>query len=170
MELRDPPAQALRRGLAGAARVALLAGPTVIAFRAGGYFEETTQVAGIAAWIVLAILAVVVDGPIVPRTLAARLALGGIAAFALWVLLSRLTWAPLEGPAGEDVQRDALYVAVLVAGALAWRGHGTGRAASRRCSRPARRRRRLRRRWAACCPGSSSCTRRAGRAGASTSR
>ncbi|UGS37416.1 O-antigen ligase family protein [Capillimicrobium parvum] len=121
MELRDPPAQALRRGLAGAARVALLAGPTVIAFRAGGYFEETTQVAGIVAWIVLAILAVVVDGHIVPRTLAARLALGGIAAFSLWVLLSRLTWAPLDGPAGEDVQRDALYVAVLVAGALAWR-------------------------------------------------
>lgn len=120
MELRPAPAQALRRTLAAAARVALLAGPTVIAFRAGGYFEETTQIAGIVAWIVLAVLAVTVDGPIVPRTLAVRLALGGLAGYTLWVLLSRL-WAPLAEPAGLDAQRDALYVAVLIAGALAWR-------------------------------------------------
>jgi len=121
VELRDPPAQALRSWPAAAARVALLAGPTIVAFRAGGYFEETTQVAGIVAWIVVAVLAIVADAPILPRTLAARLALGGLAGYALWVLLSRLTWAPLAGPAGEDAQRDALYVAVLIAGALAWR-------------------------------------------------
>jgi len=129
VELRDPPAQALRRTLAAAARVALLAGPTVIAFRAGGYFEETTQIAGIVAWIVLAVLAVTVDGPIVPRTLAVRLALGGLAGYTLWVLLSRL-WAPLAEPAGQDAQRDALYVAVLIAGALAWRSRPTLDAAS----------------------------------------
>jgi hypothetical protein len=123
VELRDPPAQALRRVVAAAARIALLAGPTVIAFHAGGYFEPTFQVAAILAWIVLAVLAVVVDGPIVPRTLAARLALGGLVGYALWVLLSR-TWAPLADPAGEDAQRDALYVAVLIAGSLAWRGRG----------------------------------------------
>jgi len=68
----------------------------------------------------VAILAVVADGPILPRTTAVRLAIGGLIAFTVWVWLSR-TWAPLAGPAGEDLQRDALYLGALIAGALAWR-------------------------------------------------
>jgi len=72
------------------------------------------------AWALVAVLAIVVDGRVLPRTTAVWLAVGGLAAFTLWVLWSR-SWAPLEGPAGEDAQRDALYLGVLIAGALAFR-------------------------------------------------
>jgi hypothetical protein len=121
VELRDPGPQALRHGVAGAARIALLAGPTALAFASGGYFEGARLTAAIAAWAVVAVLAIVADGPLVPRDTATRLALGGLAALTLWVLLAR-SWSPLEGPAGEDVQRDVLYLGALTAGALAWRG------------------------------------------------
>jgi len=123
VELRDPGPQALsgaRAWLAAGARVVLLAGPTALAFLKGGYYEDARLVAAIVAWALVALLAIVADGPIVPRTLAVRLAVGGLAALTLWALLSR-TWAPLAGPAGDDVQRDALYLGVLIAGALAWR-------------------------------------------------
>ncbi len=141
MELRHPRAPALRGVVAGAARVALLAGPTAIGFADGGYFQDARLIGAIAAWTLVAVLAIVVEGPadgpeaaatagrrrlvlggtLVPRTAAARLALGGLLALTAWVLVTR-AWAPLPGPAGEDVQRDALYLGALVAGALAWRG------------------------------------------------
>ncbi len=123
MELRDPGPQALSRArtvVAAAARVALLAGPSALAFFKGGYFEDARLVAAIVAWALVAVLAVVVDRPVLPRTTAAWLAIGGLAAFALWTWLGR-TWAPLAGPAGEDLQRDVLYLGALIAGALAWR-------------------------------------------------
>ncbi len=122
MELRDPRAPALgaRRVAAAAARIALLAGPTVLAFFKAGYYEDVRLVAGIVVWALVALLAIVADGPILPRTTAVRLAIGGLIAFTLWVWLAR-SWAPLAGPAGDDLQRDALYLGALVAGALAWR-------------------------------------------------
>ncbi|MBX5442494.1 MAG: O-antigen ligase family protein [Solirubrobacteraceae bacterium] len=123
MELRDPRPPALsgaRAALGAAARVVLLAGPTALAFLKGGYYEDARLVAAIVAWALVAVLAVVADGPVLPRTAAARLAVGGLAALTLWALLSK-GWAPLPGPAGDDVQRDVLYLGALVAGALAWR-------------------------------------------------
>jgi hypothetical protein len=123
VELRDPRAPALggaRGAVAAAARVGLLAGPTVLAFLKAGYYEDVRLIAGIVAWALVAILAVVADGPILPRTTAVRLAVGGLIAFTAWVWLSK-GWAPLAGPAGDDLQRDALYLGALIAGALAWR-------------------------------------------------
>ncbi|HEU4657642.1 MAG TPA: hypothetical protein VFR97_08965, partial [Capillimicrobium sp.] len=123
MELRHPRAQALTGAVAAAARVALVAGPTAIAFFDGGYFEGPRLVAAIVAWLLVAVLALTVAQPVLPRTAATRLALGGLAGLALWALISR-SWAPLAGPAGDDVQRDVLYLGALAAGALAWRDRG----------------------------------------------
>lgn len=130
MELRHPRAPALtgagpargRELAAAACRVALLAGPTVLAFASGGYFEGPRLVAAIGAWALVAVLALTVPPgtPVLPRATSARMALGGLAAFTAWVLLSR-AWAPLAGPAGEDVQRDVLALGALTAGWLAWR-------------------------------------------------
>jgi hypothetical protein len=123
VELRDPRPPALGGAgavVAAAARVALLAGPTVLAFFQAGYYEDVRLIAGIAAWALVAVLAVVADGPILPRTAAVRLAIGGLIGFTVWVWLAK-GWAPLAGPAGDDLQRDALYLGVLIAGALAWR-------------------------------------------------
>jgi hypothetical protein len=117
VELRDSRPQALA---AATARVALLAGPTVLAFFRAGYYEDVRLVAGIIAWALVVVLALVVDGPLLPRTTAVWMALGGLLGFTLWVWLSS-SWAPLAGPAGEDLQRDVLYLGVLVAGAIAWR-------------------------------------------------
>jgi hypothetical protein len=120
VELRHSRPQALRERVAAVARVALLAGPTVVAFFSGGYFEHARLIAAIGAWIVVAVLAVAVDGPLLPGATAARLSLAGLALLTAWVAVSR-SWAPMAGPAGEDVQRDVLYLGVLLAGVLAWR-------------------------------------------------
>ena len=44
------------------------------------------------------------------------MAIGGLAALTAWSALS-LTWAPLAGPAVDDVERNVLYLAALVAAA-----------------------------------------------------
>jgi hypothetical protein len=120
VELRHSRPQAVRAQIAAVARVALLAGPTVVGFFSGGYFEHARLVAAIGAWVLVAVLAVVADGPLLPRSTAALLGLGGLALLTVWVGVSR-SWAPMAGPAGEDLQRDVLYLGVLIAGVLAWR-------------------------------------------------
>ena len=120
MELRDPRAQAVSAWPAAAARLALLAGPTALAFFSGGYFEDGRLIAGIVAWAALAVLAVVVADPL-PRGAAVLWALGGLAALTVWTLISN-DWAPLAGPAGDAAERCALYLGALAAGTLAWRG------------------------------------------------
>jgi hypothetical protein len=62
-----------------------------------------------------------------PRTGAARLALGGLALLAAWTLIS-FTWAPVAGSAYHAGQRVILYVGVLVAAGGLLRGRGTQRA------------------------------------------
>ncbi len=121
-----PVAADLRERLpAAAARSALLAGPTVLAFFSGGYFEGPRLVAAICAWSALAVLALAVERPLPPAF--AGWALGGLAVLAAWTAASR-EWAPLAGPAGDAAQRDVLYLGTLAAGALAWR---SGRWAAR---------------------------------------
>jgi hypothetical protein len=112
--------------VAALARLVLLAGPAALAFASGGYFEGPRLVAAIAAWALLAVLLLAARGPL-PRGAAFGWAAGGLAALTGWALLSR-TWAPLAGPAGEDAQRDALYLAALAAGTLAWRPREWARA------------------------------------------
>lgn len=91
----------------------LLAGPTLIAFFSGGFFDRARLVAGIVAWAGVVAVALVADRPI-PRGAPARAAVGGLLALGAWVLASTL-WAPLAGPAWHDAQRLALYGGALIA-------------------------------------------------------
>ncbi len=108
----------MRRVPAAVAAVVLLAGPTALAFFSGGYFREPRLVAAIVAWLLVLALAVAGPAPL-PRGRPGALALGGLAALAVWSAVS-LAWAPLGGPAIENVQRLVLYVGAfaLALGAL----------------------------------------------------
>jgi hypothetical protein len=102
---------------ARAAPVALLlAGSTALAFFSGGYFDEPRAWAGLAAWLLVAV-AVVLDPRALPRGRDSWLAIGGLAAYAAWTLLS-ISWAPIEGSAYHAGQLVVLYVGVLLAAGL----------------------------------------------------
>jgi hypothetical protein len=102
--------------LAGAGSVVLLAGPTALAFFAGGYFDGPRAWAGFAAWLLVAVIALL-SPRAVPRGPGARAALAGLAGLAGWTLLS-LTWAPVAGTAYHDGQRVLLYLGVLVSASV----------------------------------------------------
>lgn len=102
------------------ARVVLLAGPVALAFFSGGYFDEARNWAGAGAW-ALVVLAALVAAPLLPRTVSARVALGGLAGLAAWTLLSML-WAPIRGSAYHLGQVSMLYLGALVAAAALLRG------------------------------------------------
>jgi hypothetical protein len=109
----------------------LLAGPTLLAFYSGGYFETTRPavprlIAGIVAWLLVAVAALTVPRPL-PRSRAGRLAIAGLAALAAWSAIS-LAWAPLAGPAFRDVQRLVLYLGALIAAAALLRDRRAARA------------------------------------------
>jgi hypothetical protein len=90
----------------------LLGGPTVLAFFAGGYFTQPRLVAAIAAWV--AVLALALSGPApLPRRLPGRLALAGLVLLTLWTAAS-IAWAPVHGPAVQNVQRLVLYTGTLL--------------------------------------------------------
>jgi hypothetical protein len=97
----------------------LLAGPTALAFATGGFYDRARTVAGIAAWALVALLAVV--GEPLPRGRAAWAAIAGLAGLAAWSAVS-LGWAPLAEPARDDVGRLVAYTGALLASAMAWRG------------------------------------------------
>jgi O-antigen ligase/polysaccharide polymerase Wzy-like membrane protein len=98
------------------ARAALLAGPTALAFFAGGYFDEARAWAGLGAWI-LVVVGIVVSPHALPRGRNAWLALGGLGLLAAWTLLSIL-WAPVAGSAYHAGQLAVLYVGALLAAAV----------------------------------------------------
>jgi O-Antigen ligase len=110
------PLRPVVRQTAYAACAALIAGPTVLAFFSGGYFDEARAWAGLGAWI-LVVLALLTVPNALPRGRASWLALGGLAAFAAWTLLS-ITWAPIAGSAYHYGQIAFLYLGVLLAAAL----------------------------------------------------
>lgn len=116
----------VRAALAYAARVALLAGPTVLAFFAGGYFDAPRIWAGLIAWLLVAIGAIVSPRP-VPRGAAATTALLGLSLLAAWTVAS-FTWAPVPGSAYHAGQLVVLYVGVLVASAALLRPRSVQRA------------------------------------------
>jgi len=97
---------------AGAA--AVLAGPFVLAFVAGGYFAEERMWAALAACALLALAAVVAP---LPRSAPAWAATGALAALAAWTVASG-SWAPLSEPAAADAQRLVLYALALPAATL----------------------------------------------------
>jgi len=94
---------------------ALLAGPTVIAFFSGGYFDEPREIGGIAAWLLVIVAAIVSRRPF-PRRWPGVLAIAALAALTGWVALS-LDWAPLVGAAQDDLQRLGFYLGALIAAA-----------------------------------------------------
>jgi hypothetical protein len=96
----------------------LLAGPTALAFASGGFFDRSRTIAGVAAWGLVAILAVTGAPP--PRSRAAWFALGGLGGLTAWAAVS-LSWAPLSEPGRDDVGRLILYTGALLASAMAWR-------------------------------------------------
>jgi hypothetical protein len=120
-----PPAR-LRLLLADAARLVLLAGPTALAFFAGGYFDAPRAWAGLVAWALVAVAMLVIRRPL-PRARAAQLALIGLALLAVWTLIS-FTWAPIAGSAYHAGQRVVLYAGVLLAATVLLRTRAAGRA------------------------------------------
>jgi hypothetical protein len=116
----------VRRVVLSAASMALLAGPTVLAFFAGGYFEQASLWAGLLACVLVAFAAVSVRAGL-PRGRAAGLAIGGLAGLAGWTLLST-AWAPIKGDAYQAGQQAVLYTAVLIAAALVLQARSAARA------------------------------------------
>ena len=101
-----------------AALAALLAGPAVLAFFAGGYFDLPREWAGLVAW-VLVVVALLAWPPHsgcspIPARLGGRLAILGLALFGAWTLVSS-TWAPEAGPAYHAGELVFVYVGVLLA-------------------------------------------------------
>ena len=107
-------------------RAAILAGPSALAFASGGYFDQARLVALIVAWVLAGAAVVLSDAPL-PRARAGLAALGALAGYAGWIALST-TWAPLGGPAGDDMERAILYVGAFVAVAAAFRPRSAARA------------------------------------------
>jgi O-Antigen ligase len=102
------------------AAACLLGAPTVLAFFSGGYFAEPRLVAAIVMWGL--VLSMIVAGILpLPRDRPGWLVLGGLIALTAWSALS-IEWAPLAGPAVENVQRLLLYAGTLMVtfGALRW--------------------------------------------------
>jgi O-Antigen ligase len=116
----------MRAGGLLCARGALVAGPVVLAFFAGGFFDGPRDVALVVAGAVLAVLAAT-GAPLLPRHPAARVALAAALAYAGWIALSA-TWAPVRDFAGDDAERALLYAAVLTAATAAFRARGAVRA------------------------------------------
>src|SRR3954453_22355504 len=94
-------------------RAAILAGPSALAFASGGYFDHPRLVALIVTWALAAAVVALSDAPL-PRSRAGLAALAALAGYAGWIALST-TWAPLKGPAGDDLERAILYVGAFVA-------------------------------------------------------
>ncbi len=108
------------------ARATLVAGPVVLAFFAGGFFDGPRDVALVVAAVVLLVAAVASPRPL-PRHPAARVALAAAVALAGWTALSS-TWAPVRAFAAHDAERVLLYATVLAAAAAAFAQRAPARA------------------------------------------
>lgn len=106
----------MRRAVLTGARVVLLAGPVVLAFRTGGYLDAARLWAALGAWglVVVALLGL---GRRLPGGRPAALALGGLAGLALWTGIS-IAWAPIGGTAYDATQIAVLYAGALLAAAV----------------------------------------------------
>jgi hypothetical protein len=99
----------------------VLGAPLVLSFFSGGFFDEPRLWAALATWATLALLVVTGRVPLLPRSTAARVAIGGLAALTAVTGLS-LLWAPLGGPAQADLQRLLLYLAAFTLGSVTLSG------------------------------------------------
>ncbi|MDQ3643947.1 MAG: hypothetical protein M3356_00325, partial [Actinomycetota bacterium] len=81
----------------------LLAGPTVLAFFSGGFFDRARLAAALVAWLLVVVVALVADRPL-PRGRPGQAAVAGVLGLGIWVLVSA-AWAPMAGEAWHDAQR-----------------------------------------------------------------
>ena len=109
----------MHSAVATALAASLIAGPTVLAFFSGGYFERPRLIAGLLAWVAVIAAAVLAKRPL-PREWPGRLALAGLAALCAWTALS-LLWTPIAGSTEDDLQRVLLYLAYLSAATVFFR-------------------------------------------------
>lgn len=116
----------MRRGALPIATAVLLAGPTALAFFAGGYFDGPRSAALAVAWALVLVLALTGPSPL-PRSGPGRLAVGALAGLTAWTAIS-LVWAPLIGPAVDGLQRLLLYLGVLLAAIALLRDRRAARA------------------------------------------
>ena len=115
----------MRSTLLAVAAAVLLASPPVLAAFHGGYGEEARLLAGVTAWLLVAVAAATAPTPL-PRGVPGRLAVTGLAALLTLTLVS-LAWAPLPAAAYGDAQRVALYLGALIAGLALLRAPGSAR-------------------------------------------
>src|SRR3954447_10635302 len=115
----------MRPSILIAARAALLAGPVVLAFSSGGFFDRARALALVVTGVALVLCAVGADRPRPPRG-PGLLALAGLAGLCGWVALSA-SWSPVPQDAHADAQRVLLYLGAFAAGMIAWRERGAAR-------------------------------------------
>ncbi|HWD75982.1 MAG TPA: hypothetical protein VG371_12645, partial [Solirubrobacteraceae bacterium] len=110
-------------------------GPTALAFFSGGYFAPARAAAGIGAWALVAVAALLrwppaaggsalgieAAGAVGVRSAAPWLVIGGLGGLAAWTLLSML-WAPIAGNAYAAGQLAVLYTGALIAAVMLLRG------------------------------------------------
>jgi hypothetical protein len=120
----------MRKWVLAIGAAALIGGPTALAFFSGGFFDRPRLIAGIAAWAVVLVAAVLAPRPL-PNSAAGRAALAGLFLLTAWTALS-LIWAPLGGRAQDDLQRLLLYLGYFAASLALLRGPIV-----RRCLEPA---------------------------------
>jgi hypothetical protein len=117
----------MRRAPVTLGTLVVLVGPTVLAFYAGGFFGAPRVVAGAAAWALVLLFAVA--GPLpLPRSRAGWVAVAGLGGLAGWTAVS-MAWAPMYGPAIDNVERLLVYLAVLLAATALLRDRRAARAA-----------------------------------------
>ena len=97
------------------AAAVLLITPTVLAFHSGGYFDKPRLIAAIVVWLVVLVSVIASSRPL-PRSLAGRLTLAGLAVITIWTGVS-IVWAPLSDPATDSFVRLLLYLGALIAAA-----------------------------------------------------
>ena len=103
----------MHSAVSAALAASLIAGPTVLAFFSGGYFERPRLIAGLLAWTAVLAAALLARRPL-PCALPGRVALVGLTALCAWTALS-LVWTPIAGATLDDLQRLLLYLAYFVA-------------------------------------------------------
>lgn len=104
----------------------LLAGPTVIAFFSGGYFDRARLLAGAVAWLAV-LLATLLFGDLRPRRRSAWVTVIALAALTAWTALS-ISWSPLRDQAQADTERAMLYLGTILACSLMLRERWAARA------------------------------------------
>jgi hypothetical protein len=112
--------------------LAALLAPTALAFADGGYFEGARDVALAGSGVLLALTALVLPrtgdgGAAVPRG-AALAAIAGLSLLTAWTAISH-AWAPLADAASGRAERDALYLAGLLAATFLLRERAIARLA-----------------------------------------